>query len=173
MTSGTAHSTASYAAQPCPPAFREHVFERELTSPHPREAVWSWLNTPETFTKGQIPPFRVEFLHPEGGRPGLFEPGVYNIHHGPLLHLPSVIGEMDAPRYRELRYLYGAYAVSFRLIRPARLDFHLEEFGDATRVKLRVTSHVRKGWGWLWNLGQNIFWPGFAFALRRGPKSTP
>ena len=69
---------------------------------------------------------------------------------------------MDAPYYRELQYFYGSYFLSLRLIRPTNLEFWLEEQGDTTRVKLRVTSWARMGFRRAWTALGAGFWPSLA-----------
>ena len=82
-----------------------------------RAEVWAWLCDPATFTDGQIPPFRVEFLRNTSGETG-FAPGVYNAHVGPLMSFSGVLGEIEPEAYRDLQYFYGSYAVSHALFRP-------------------------------------------------------
>jgi hypothetical protein len=99
-----------------PPGFVDHVHRYGFSTPHPPGRVWAWLNDPATFTEGQIWPFRVEFV--DGG----FEPGVLNAHHGPFLNLAGAIGEVQGfergVAHRDLKYFYGSYAISPRLVRP-------------------------------------------------------
>ena len=150
---------------PRPPGFVEVPFERAWTLPRPRRAVWGWLNDPRTFTRGQLPPFRVEFLETDG-RTG-FEPGVLNAHHGPLMSFHGVIGEVRAPEYRDLRYSYGSYALSMRLARPTRLQFWFEDAGGGRcRVRMRLDAHVRRWFRPLWKAGNAFFWWNFGLAAR-------
>ena len=107
--------------QPRPPGWRAHAHRHSFTTPAPRGRVWAWLVDPATFTDTQVPPWRVEFLG------GGFETGVLCNHHGPGLNLPGVLGEIREGEYRDLRYLYGAHAVSLRLLRPTRLQFWLAD----------------------------------------------
>ena len=69
-----------------PPGFVNHVYRKSFTTPHRISQVWTWLNDPATFTEGQVWPYRVEFV--DGG----FEPGVLNVHHGPLINFAGAIG---------------------------------------------------------------------------------
>ena len=148
----------------CPRNFERHAYERTFHVSRPIYTVWTWLNRTETFTKGQLPPYRVEFI------PDRFEVGVLTNHHGPALNFSGMITKMEAPYYRELEYFYGSYALSFRWIRPTRLEFWLDEHGDETVVKLRVTSWVRRGFNWFWTTAQRFFWPIFGLALASIPK---
>lgn len=149
-------------AHPAPDHFHPHHFEHRFVVETSMAEAWAWLNTVETFTKGQPPGYRVEFV---GDR---FEPGVCTVHHGPGLSFAGVIGEMDAPRYRDLQYFYGSYALSLRLIRPTRLQFWLSEQPDnCTEVRLRVDSHVRSWMAGLWSFAQRMFWPGLSWQMRR------
>lgn len=152
------------ALQHQPRGFERHTFDRSFRVNRPIYTVWAWLNRTETFTQGQIPPYRVEFI------PDRFEVGVLTSHHGPGLNFSGVITTMDAPHYRELQYFYGSYALSLRWIRPTGLEFWLEAHGEETVVKLRVTSWVRAGLSRLWSFGQRLFWPVFGLALRSIPK---
>jgi hypothetical protein len=128
-----------------PPGFVDHVHRYGFSTPHPPGRVWAWLNDPATFTEGQIWPFRVEFV--DGG----FEPGVLNAHHGPFLNLAGAIGEVQGfergVAYRDLKYFYGSYAISPRLVRPTRLRFWAEESGGGTLVKLHSTASCAAGSG--------------------------
>ena len=150
------------APHPCPPGMGPHQHDFAFTTPHPRAAVWGWLNDPATFTKGQIPPFRVEFVSPDPAVPPGFHGGVLNVHHGPLLNFAGVLTEVRPPEYRDLRYYYGSFALSPRLVRPTRLEFWLDDAGESgTDVTLRVCSHVREGWGRRWTRAQSLFWKRF------------
>ena len=142
-----------------PPGFVEHVHRFGFSTPHPPTRVWGWLNDPATFTEGQIWPFRVEFV--DGG----FEPGVLNVHYGPFLNLAGAIGEVrgfeEGVAYRDLRYFYGSYAISPRLVRPTRLQFWAEEAARGTLVTLQVDSLVLLRFGRVWSLSQRAFWSRF------------
>lgn len=142
-----------------PSGFVEHAHRYEFSTPHPPDQVWAWLNDPATFTKGQIWPFRVEFV--DGG----FEPGVLNVHHGPFLNLAGAIGEVRGVErddaYRDLKYFYGSYAISPRLVRPTRLQFWAEESNGGTLVRLRLDSLVRRWFGRTWGRLQSHFWSRF------------
>ena len=60
----------SLAAVNHPQGFERHLFERTFEVKRPIYTVWSWLNRTETFTGGQVPLYRVEFI------PNRFEVGV-------------------------------------------------------------------------------------------------
>ena len=146
-----------------PPGFVEHAYERSFVAPFPVGLVWGWLNDPATFTEGQVWPYRVEFVR------GGFEPGVLNVHHGPFLNAAGVIGEVRDPApgvsgYRDLKYFYGSYALSPRLVRPTRLRFWAEETSstaEGSRVSLELDSLVRRQFVPVWELSQKIFWSRF------------
>ena len=143
-----------------PDGFVEHAVQREFVVEHPVERVWAWLNDPATFVEGQIWPFRVEFV--DGG----FEPGVLNVHHGPLLNAAGAIGEVRGPggaepAYRDLKYFYGSYALSPRLARPTRLQFWAAERDGGTAVTLRFEALVRRPFVGIWGLSQRVFWSRF------------
>lgn len=181
------HTTApTRVRNEAPPPFVPHVFEATITLPIPRAKVWAWLNTPETFTKGQVFPFRVEFVPNTGDHGGSgFEPGVQNIHHGPFLAVAGEIGEIDPGpdnlgRYRDLQYYYGSYAISLRLIRPTRLQFWLEDTSSQTgpapntSMTVRIDSHVKPTVRGLWNWANGIFWKRFfRWTARAAIKADP
>lgn len=136
-------SPVPQAPHGAPAGFVEHSYEKSFEARHHIDRVWRWLNDPATFTEGQIWPYRVEFVN------GGFEPGVLNVHHGPLINFAGVIGEVRAPQegsaaYRDLSYFYGSYALSLRLVRPTRLQFWAEPLpGGGSRLTLQLDSLVR------------------------------
>jgi hypothetical protein len=143
----------------CPEHLVEHLFERHFPLPADRiEKVWRILQHRETFTKGQIPPYRVEF--DSDSQAGPFNSGELNIHHGPLLSVHGVIGEVN-DHYRDLKYFYGSYVLSFRLVRPTRLEF----FKTSTGVELKIHSFVHPGFRQIWELGNKIFWRFFGISF--------
>ncbi len=152
-----------------PSGFVPHAYQRSFVAPFGTEQVWEWLNDPATFTEGQVWPFRVEFV--DGG----FEPGVLNVHHGPFLNVAGVIGEVRDPRpgvpaYRDLKYFYGSYAISPRLVRPTRLQFWAEETdleGGGTLVTLRLDGLVRRSFVPLWEHSQRLFWSRFPVWMKK------
>lgn len=145
--------------QVCPVNFKEHFYEKSFQIPLSEEQIWLWLNNPETFTKSQIWPFRVEFVLGPDQQHG-FETGVFNAHHGPLMNFAGIIGEVN-PHYRDLKYLYGSYFLSFRWIRPHRLEFWTEAGAQATTLKLRLCTYVHPRFFGFWHWAQGIFWSGF------------
>jgi hypothetical protein len=158
------------APQGAPGSFVHHSYRKRFETPHPVVRVWDWLNDPATFTEGQVWPFRVEFV--DGG----FEPGVLNVHHGPLINFAGVIGEVRGPvegraAYRDLKYFYGSYALSLRLFRPTRLQFWAEpapEIGaGVTLVTLQLDSLVRGSFAGAWELSQRAFWSRFPRWMER------
>ncbi len=169
----------SLPSAPCPPRFREHVFEYACTINRSMTSTWQWLLRPETFTQGQLWPWRVEFLETpqeDGSTACGFDIGTLNAHHGPLMNFCGVITrieEGDQICERDLEYGYGAYAIGFRFIRPRLLTIRVSKLDDAKcEVVIRVTSHVRHGWSRLWTMMQRCFWPMFRLAARRGvPRS--
>lgn len=152
---------------PVPAGFRAHALELAWTLRAPRQIVWDWLNDPKTFTRGQVPPFRVEFLPMADGSPGGFEPGCLNAHHGPFMSFHGVIGEVREPEYRDLAYGYGSYAISMRLARPQRLQFWFEDAGEGrTRLRMRLDTHVRSWFAPLWGAANRFFWWNFGLSAR-------
>ena len=142
--------------------FVENVHESHFRIAATWTRVWQWLETPETFSEGQVWPYRVDFLAPDASSPAGFHEGGMNIHHGPLLSLPGrldTIEESDQSAYRSLSYLYGSYVLSLRLIRPTRLEFWVEEEGDArTLVRVRLSSDVHPVIETPWSRLQGVFW---------------
>lgn len=136
-----------------------HEYERLFEVSNPKlDKIWNKLQLRETFCKGQIPPFRVEF---ESGKDeGEFYTGEKNIHHGPLLSVHGEIGEINSS-YRDLKYYYGSYILSFRLFRPQRLEFFKENNG----IKLKITTQVHKNFLWLWIGINNLFWKFFGISF--------
>ena len=148
------------------PKFVEHYYERSFQVEADVDSVWRWLNTTRTFTDSQIPPYKVEFLAEDGGESN-FRMGVLCNHHGPFINFPGIIGELKAPEYRDLQYCYGSYAISFRIIRPTRLEFWLEEKDGGTLLTMGLSSYVRKGLHQAWTLAQKLFWTTFDWSIKR------
>lgn len=150
------------AEHPRTPGFIEHAHTTEFRIAAHWTHAWRWLETPETFSEGQIWPYRVDFLAPEPGSPAGFHEGGLNIHHGPLLSLPGrldTIEETQDGAYRSLSYFYGSYVLSLRLLRPTRLEFLVLGEGDAeTRVRLRLSSDVVPWAEKPWSRMQEVFW---------------
>ncbi len=144
-----------------PPGFVRDVYDHAWTIERPVGDVWQWLCDPATFTDGQIPPFRVEFLTNATGQSGFHE-GVYNAHVGPLMSFSGVLGEIDDEKYRDLQYFYGSYAVSHALFRPVRLQFWLDSSGPSTTVlRLQLDTFVRERAVGAWSTLMGVFWKRF------------
>lgn len=144
-----------------PIKFLDHSYTLAFEADFSRQKIWNWLNKMDTFTEGQIWPYRVEFVDPHGAAPR-FESGVFTNHHGPLMNFAGVIGEMRDFEYRDLKYFYGSYFLSFRWIRPYRLEFWLDEVGsEKTKVTLKVSSYVAPSWDGRWTWMQTHFWKRF------------
>ncbi|MEO0855234.1 MAG: hypothetical protein AAFY55_00095 [Bacteroidota bacterium] len=181
---GTLH-TDEVAPHAAPLGFRVHTYRHAWTVPHDRAAVWAWLNDPATFTDGQVPPYRVEFVSPYKGGPMGFSPGVLNVHHGPGILFAGVLGAITPPvpgrtAYRDLRYFYGSYALSLRLVRPTRLQFWADDAAPgSTQVMLQLDAFVARWFNPAWSLAQRAFWAGFGdtmtkqVARRSGSSSAP
>lgn len=146
--------------QPKPEAFRNHSYKRSYTIKYSEGQVWQWLNNPDTFKNNQVWPYRVVFTRTESQKHD-FEEGVFNSHHGPLMSFTGVIGEVK-PSYRDLKYLYGSYFLSFRWIRPQRLQFWTEPQEDGhTTLTMQLDSYVKPSFYNFWNWGQGLFWGRF------------
>ncbi|MDX1373568.1 MAG: hypothetical protein R3321_13935, partial [Nitrososphaeraceae archaeon] len=151
-----------------PSHFKIHEFNRTYKSLYNEDQIWNWLNDPKTFTDNQVWPYRVEFL-PGDQHKQTFETGVLNNHHGPFLSLAGRIGEI-APNYRDLQYFYGSYAISFRYIRPYRLQFWTEDLGDHRIVRVQLSSYVHPTFYKMWNFSQKIFWSHFGSWMNKSIK---
>ncbi|MCC5949045.1 MAG: hypothetical protein JJT89_11370 [Nitriliruptoraceae bacterium] len=151
-----------------PPGWVHDTVRTEVTIPLPIDRVWAWLDDPATFVDGQVPPYRVEFVRrdsdrlPGGGPMPAFNPGVRTDHHGPLLALPGVVGLVVPEQRRDLHYLYGAYVVSPRLMRPSLLRFELAPVGTSTDVAVTTAAAVPRWFAPLWRAGNRRFWRRFA-----------
>ena len=145
--------------QICPQGFVVDVYERDFHySIDKISPAWKKLQRRETFTKGQLFPYRVEFA--ANSQEGEFLPGELNIHHGPLLSVHGAVGEVT-DSYRSLEYFYGSYVLSFRLVRPVRLEF----FREGSELKLKLKVYVRPWFRPVWRLCNFILWSGFRLSL--------
>lgn len=142
-----------------PEGFVVDVFEKEFSlSKEKLDVIWAKLQRRETFTKGQLFPYKVEF--DSSSQSGEFKPGELNIHHGPLLSVHGAIGEITANK-RSLEYFYGSYVLSFRLIRPLQLNFYRSD----NKLNVRLQSYVRPWLKPLWRLGNELLWTSFRYSL--------
>lgn len=143
-----------------PQGFIVDEFERDFYySDSKIDSVWNRLQRRETFTKGQLFPYRVEFV--ADSQEGEFSPGELNIHHGPFLSVHGAIGGIS-PHYRGLDYFYGSYVLSFRLVRPVRLEF----FREGSKLKVKVKAYVRPWFRSIWRLANSILWEFFTLSLK-------
>lgn len=143
----------------CPKGFIENIYQTEFSlSKEKCDQVWDSLQKRETFTKGQIPPYRVEF--DSESQEGYFKSGELNIHHGPFLSVHGVIGEISSS-YRDLKYFYGSYIISFRFIRPTRLEF----FRKDNTIQLKIHCYLKPWVKPIWNTINNIFWKFFGITF--------
>lgn len=145
---------------PLPKKMKLHEFSLSWKfSKTATDHIWDRLQKRETFTKGQLPPYQVEFE--TGKDTGYFEPGELNIHHGPLLSAHGVIGDVN-DHYRDLKYSYGSYALSFRLVRPVRLEFFKKE----RSIQLKFSVQVANWFYYPWHLMSAFFWRQFGWSLK-------
>jgi hypothetical protein len=135
----------------CPSGFVKDVFQKSFFFGNRTDEVWEKLQRRETFVRGQLPPFRVEFDSPS--QEGEFKDSELNIHHGPLLSAHGVIGTVG-DTYRDLDYFFGSYVLSFRLARPVKLEF----FKLENEIQVKLTTYVKSWFQGLWNLGNQFFW---------------
>lgn len=154
--------------QGSPPGFQDYEYKKSWLIPQSKEAIWAWLNRPETFTESQIPPYRVEFVAAGPEEPVGFYEGGLNIHHGPLLLASGQLGEIREKEYRDLQYFYGSYVISLRLVRPTRLQFWLKEIShNQTEVTVQLDASVKQWFLPSWKLGSKVFWGFFGFWMQR------
>lgn len=152
--------------QPLPSYFKHNIYEISFKLPTSQKKAFDWLLRKKTFTRGQIPPYKVEFI-PENSDE-FMQVGDFTNHHGPLIQFAGVMTEITKT-YRRLDYLYGSYALSFRLIRPVCLEVWVEDlplFSTNSKpkalVKLKLTTGVHKWINLSWTLLMKFFWPQFA-----------
>ncbi|MAW07765.1 MAG: hypothetical protein CME61_05725 [Halobacteriovoraceae bacterium] len=145
---------------PLPKNMKIHDFKLswKLSSPGVKH-IWEKLQRKETFTKGQLPPYKVEFE--SGINTGPLASGELNIHHGPFLSAHGIIGEVSE-NYRDLKYSYGSYAISFRLIRPVRLQF----FKNNDSISLQFTVQVHRYFYHIWEIMSQVFLRQFGLNLK-------
>lgn len=143
----------------CPKHMITDLFEVDFNLDDSKvHSIWEKLQRRETFVKGQLPPYKVEFE--TGLDEGTFHKGEKNIHHGPLLSVHGEIGEINE-NYRGLNYYYGSYVISFRLIRPIQLEFFKTDNG----IKMKLHSYVASWFKPFWKFGNNIFWKKFGISF--------
>ncbi len=120
--------------------------------------IWKRLQRRETFTKGQLFPYKVEFA--ASSQEGEFSPGELNIHHGPLLSVHGAIGEVTSS-YRSLHYFYGSYVISFRFVRPVQLEFYRYD----NRIQLKFKVYTRPWFKPIWRFLNHVLWSGFRISI--------
>ncbi|MEJ2003635.1 MAG: hypothetical protein P8X57_01435 [Cyclobacteriaceae bacterium] len=149
--------------QPIPDGFEVHQFKRTFILNHSRKDVWEILMRQSTFTDTQVWPFRVEFDKKER----YMRTGSDNMHHGPFMLFSGVITKVSPPSYRDLHYYSGSYFGSIRWIRPARLQFTLEDNQGSTHLYLELTSYVKPWISFFWSQSLKLFWSNFGRWLNR------
>jgi hypothetical protein len=143
----------------CPKYMRTLVFEHKFKKKTEKiDKIWKRLQLRETFTRSQLFPYKVQF--DSESQKGPFQEGELNIHHGPLLSLHGSIGKITE-EYRDLQYYYGSYVITFRWIRPTRLEF----FREGDYITVRLTYYVRPWIKPLWNGFNWFFWRLFSLTL--------
>ena len=154
--------------QPKPPTLTEHSFKKKVMVKKSIDRCWEFLNRMDTFTDGQVFPYRVEFVSENENEEPSFTTGTWTNHHGPLLNICGQIGEMKAPTYRDLNYSYGSYVLTFRWIRPVRLQIFLSSIEDQkTDITIQLDCYVAPFLKGFWSMAQTFFWSGFGSTLRR------
>ena len=152
--------------QPKPDFLKTHSFKKSFNIQAPIKACWDYLNNMDTFRNGQIFPYRVEFIH--FSKSPSFEPGIWTNHHGPLLSVCGQIGQMTPPSYRDLNYTYGSYVISFRYIRPVRLQlFFSSKTESKTQIDVQLDAYIVPWLIPIWEGIQRLFWTGFGWSISR------
>lgn len=147
--------------QPNPPGFKKHIYSFDVKISASEKSVWQWLNDPRTFTDIQVWPYRVEFYSPDPDKiPNGFSEGVLTNHTGPLVNFAGILTSIE-PSYRDLQYYYGSYAISFKLVRPYRLEFATSNDGSDTTITCTISSYVRPGFYRTWDFLNRQFWKRF------------
>lgn len=152
---------------PRPPrGFVQSAYHHEWLIARSRSEIWAWLNDPDTFTDGQMNPYRSEFVDDEGRG---FTEGSFHSQVGPLVSLSGVLPTVVPDRYRDLQYFYGSYVVSQALFRPTRLQFWLDDGPGAqcTVMRMRLDAHVRRRGQRTWERMMNSFWVRFGRSSAR------
>ena len=135
-----------------PKKFQILIYEKKIkVDPSKLNEFWEKLNLRETFIDAQFFPYKVEFA--TGLKSGCFQTGELNIHHGPFLSVHGSVGKVSE-NYRDLNYFYGSYALSFRLVRPTRLEFLKENDG----IRLKLHAFIKPWFAPIWRMGNNFFW---------------
>lgn len=144
-----------------PPGFKIHSYSFDVQIQAPEASVWKWLNDPRTFTDTQVWPYRVEFYSPDPETiPNGFHEGVVTNHTGPFVNFAGVLTSIT-PNYRDLQYYYGSYAISFRWVRPFRLEFKTKTEGNQTIITCTISSYVKPSFYRIWDRLNRTFWGRF------------
>ena len=144
-----------------PPGFKIHSYTFEVPVKASEKSVWQWLNDPKTFTDTQVWPYRVEFYSPDPNNiPNGFHEGVVTNHTGPFVNFAGVLTSIQ-PNYRDLQYYYGSYAITFRWVRPFRLEFKTLPNGEHTTISCTISSYVKPSFYGAWDKLNRIFWSRF------------
>ena len=144
----------------CPSYLAEDIIEYDfMLDEEKAKNVWKMLQRRETFVRGQVPPYQVNFE--TGLEEGEFFSGEKNIHHGPFLSVHGEIGEVKDD-YRSLFYYYGSYVISFRLVRPWLLEF----FKTPDGISMKLYSYVHPLFKPFWRIGNYVFWKFFRITFR-------
>ncbi|MGA0164060.1 MAG: hypothetical protein ACO3LE_07425 [Bdellovibrionota bacterium] len=148
-------------------SFERNSFEKKFKVRATQEEAAEFLNDTKTFTKGQIFPYRCEFIDPKTQtETDKFKKGVFTNHHGPFLSAAGCLTNIDGKRYRDLQYAYGSYAISFRLFRLDQLEMWFSPRETGAIVSVRFSVYCRRGFGWFWSLSQYVFWQVFAWSIQ-------
>lgn len=159
--------------QPLPPGFKNNIFSFSFEVDASEEKVWKWLNDTKTFTDTQVWPYKVEFYSPDAENiPNGFNEGVLTNHHGPFVNFAGQLVKVEPQKYRDLQYAYGSYAISFRWIRPYRLEFSTDFSDGKTTITGTLSSYVKPAFNRIWSKAQGVFWSSFKrWASKAIPKS--
>lgn len=148
-----------------PKSFVRDAFEIEFTVNALCTDVHEWLMRKDTFSSGQLPPYKVEFLQNTLSEYMLL--GDKTNHHGPFIQFAGEITKVDPGQYRRLDYYYGSYALSFRWARPVCLEITTTPTENkSTLVKLGLQTDVHWFFAPIWKLMMLLFWNQFVVNVK-------
>ena len=149
-----------------PPQLKLNSFSIDHIFSKPLDSCWKILNHSDTFSKHQLFPYNVEFFPLNKSSTNHMQEKVWTNHHGPLLSAAGQLVTLTPQSYRDLHYNYGSYAISFRLIRPVRLQLFFTALeSNKTKVTVQFDTYVASWFNTLWTYIQYLFWKPFFYSV--------
>lgn len=143
--------------------FKTHIYKKHIRVSAPASSVFQWMLQKNTFTSGQLPPYRVEFLQESPSAE--MKVGDQTSHHGPLILFAGELTEITNT-YRRLDYYYGSYALSFRWARPACLEVETRSIdSNSSELIITLSTHVHRFFVPIWHFGMRAFWSLFQLSV--------